>query len=226
MNRQEEKHLIALIKAGDKNARRKMIEALYPKLKFIAKDYANNNVPFDDLVQEGAEVVVKVINNIENYDLSKNRIITIANRAVRNKIKTFITNNGNNISHSKYNVLRKNVNKIVKAITHSYNEPIGDYGLGEDFLGEWDIPDRLSLHTTLLNVLNEYLTLEQEDYIKLHYGFGMVSIDDWQKEKKAMSLRKIADMAGIGVKRVRDQIDNAMLILKTDEIKHKLDEFN
>ena len=225
MNRQEEQHLIDLIKAGDNNARRKMIEALYPKCKYIAKDYVNENISFEDLIQEASEAMVKIVNNIESYNLSSNRLISIVNKAMRNKVKTFVTNHGNNISHSKYNVLQKSVGKFIKAITHSYDAQMGNYGTGLDFLGEWDMRSRMSLHNIFLDIFDEFLTFEQSDLIRLHYGFAHEHFDDWQKPQKALSLRVIADKYNIGVKRVRDEMDKAMIILRSDEVKHKLDGF-
>ena len=225
MNKQEEKHLIDLIKAGDNNARRKMIEALYPKCKYIAKDYVNENISFEDLTQEASEAMVKIVNNVESYNLSSNRLISIVNKAMRNKVKTFVTNHGNNISHSKYNVLQKSVGKFIKAITHSYDTQMGNYGTGLDFLGEWDMRSRMSLHNIFLDIFDEFLTFEQSDLIRLHYGFAHEHFDDWQKPQKALSLRVIANKYNIGVKRVRDEMDKAMIILRSDEVKYKLDGF-
>ena len=226
MNRQEEQHLITLIKAGDENARRKMIKALYPRCKYIAKDYVNSNINFEDLVQEASEAMIRIVNIIDKYDLSKNRLITVVNKAMRNKVKKYIIENSNNIKNTRYGLLNVAVGKMMKSITHSYDQPAkGAYTDMIELFGEWDIRSRMSLHNVFLDIFDEYLTFEQSDLIRLHYGFAHEHFDDWQKPQKALSLRVIADKYNIGVKRVRDEIDKAMIILRSDEVKYKLDAF-
>ena len=226
MNKQEEKHLIDLIKAGDKNARRKMIEALQPRCKYIAKDYVNMNVNFDDLVQEASEAMIRIINIIDNYDLTKNRLISVVNKAMRNKVKKYVIENSNNIKNTRYGLLSNKVGKMIKSITHSYDQQaVGGYNNMVELFGEWDTRSRMSLHNIFLDIFDEFLTFEQSDLIRLHYGFAHEHFDDWQKPQKALSLRVIADKYNIGVKRVRDEMDKAMIILRSDEVKYKLDGF-
>ena len=226
MNKQEEKHLINLIIKGDQNAKRKMIEALYPRCKYIAKDYINDNISFEDLVQEASEAMVRIVNIIDKYDLSKNRLITIVNKAMRNKVKKYVIENSNNIKNTRYGLLSVRVGKMIKSITHSYDQQaIGGYDNMVELFGEWDTKSRMSLHNIFLDIFDEFLTFEQSDLIRLHYGFAHEHFDDWQLPQKALSLRTIADKFGIGIKRVRDEMDKAMIILRSDEVKYKLDGF-
>ena len=225
MNKQEEKHLINLIQAGDNNAKRKLIEGLYPQCRYVATDYTRNGMLFDDLVQEASIGLINAVNKVKDFDSSKARFITYARKSMRNEIKKAMIEKTNTIKPSYRSIIVDKVDKIMLALTYSYDTPIGNYGTGLDFLGEWDMRSRMSLHNIFLDIFDEFLTFEQSDLIRLHYGFAHEHFDDWQKPQKALSLRVIADKYNIGVKRVRDEMDKAMIILRSDEVKYKLDGF-
>ena len=68
LTQKEERELIRRINQKDEQARIKMIEANLKLVVFVAKQYKNYNLPFEDIIQEGNIGLMKAI---EKYDIDK-----------------------------------------------------------------------------------------------------------------------------------------------------------
>ena len=124
--------------------------------------------------------------------------------------------------------LLKATNKLSEAIIQetSYDNPTEFKGGWLDLIWNPHEKDfnRMTLNETLLDILDDYLTLEEEDIIKLKFGFGHEYFDspDWQRPNKPLTVAKIAEVMELSVKQVRLRLDSALTKLKTEEIQYKL----
>lgn len=81
---EQERDLAMRARAGDENARRKLIEANMRLVLSIAKHYRNRSIPFEDLVQEGA---IGLMNAVSRFDPDKGyRFSTYATHWIRQTI--------------------------------------------------------------------------------------------------------------------------------------------
>ncbi len=84
--------LLEEAKAGDDDAKGKLISHNMPLIKSIARRYRNKQVEYDDLLQLGALGLVKAINN---FDCSYNvKFSTYAVPMIAGEIKRFIRDDG------------------------------------------------------------------------------------------------------------------------------------
>lgn len=91
----EEAELTRLVQAGDKDAKRKLIEANMRLVINIAKNYKNRSVPLEDLIQEGA---IGLMQAAERYDPNKGfRFSTYATHWIRQAIGRAIDNKARTI---------------------------------------------------------------------------------------------------------------------------------
>ena len=91
----EEHDLSTLAKAGDENAKRRLIEANMRLVLNIAKHYRNRSIPFEDLVQEGA---IGLMNAVDRYDPDRGyRFSTYATHWIRQTIGRAIGNKAKSI---------------------------------------------------------------------------------------------------------------------------------
>ncbi|MDR3172731.1 MAG: RNA polymerase sigma factor RpoD/SigA [Treponema sp.] len=78
------------IQKGDKEARRRLIEANLRLVVKIARGYASSSLPLMDIIQEGN---LGLIRAVEKYDYSRNiRFSTYANWWIRQAISRYISN--------------------------------------------------------------------------------------------------------------------------------------
>ena len=103
---------------------------------------------------------------------------------------------------------------------------VGDFKYGRlDGLNIFqDIWNRETLHDKLMEILDLYLTVDEEAIIQLRFGFGHEYFDtpDWQKPNKPLTMKKIAELTGHSPKQVKAKLDSAMEKLQQEEVKYQL----
>ena len=108
---QEEMELGERVAAGDKTARRQMIEANLRLVVSIAKKYVGHGLPFEDLLQEGNLGLIKAV---EKFDYRKgHRFSTFATWWIRQNIIRGIGNQSNIIRLPVH--VAESINKVRKA---------------------------------------------------------------------------------------------------------------
>ena len=108
---QEEMELGERVAAGDKTARRQMIEANLRLVVSIAKKYVGHGLPFEDLLQEGNLGLIKAV---EKFDYRKgHRFSTFATWWIRQAIIRGIDNQSNIIRLPVH--VAEAINKVRKA---------------------------------------------------------------------------------------------------------------
>lgn len=225
MTRKKERELIERLQKGDEIAREKLILEAMKFVKYIAKDYfkPGSSFEFDDLIQEGSIGLIKAVDAVAKGKKLKNRFISYANKVMRNEIRQAVTQKGNMIRHSSHWFLQKKLERLAMALTHSWDNLNGEFN---NF--QYISPiNRLSLHHDLIDTMKEFLTFEEEDIIKLKFGFGHVYFDtpDWQNPNKPLTREKIAKILSCSIKRVKVREEKAMDKLRTDEVKARLIEW-
>ncbi len=95
LSREEEVELAALIKAGDEEARQRMIRANLRLVVKIAQDYAQYGLPLLDLISEGNLGLIKAV---ERFDPSKGgKLSTYAAWWIKQSIKRALANQSKTI---------------------------------------------------------------------------------------------------------------------------------
>lgn len=220
MTANKERELISRLRKGDRIAREELISSVMKFAKYIAKDYARDGSfwEFDDLLQECYVGLIKAVNRVAKVGL-KDRFLAYANKAMRNEVRKSLRTKSYIIKSNRHFAKLRKINHLMGAITHMYDNT------GFNFMVEPDrTPGRLALHDKLIDILDEFLTLEEEDIIKLKYGFGHVYFDtpDWQKPNKPLTREKIAKIQGCSIKRILVHEDKAMKKLQMPEVQLKL----
>jgi len=143
LTREDEKALAERVARGDKEARKRMIEANLRLVVKIAKKYVNQGLSSLDLIEEGN---IGLIRAVEKFDLAKDcRFSTYATWWIKQSIERAIANQSRTIR------LPVHITSKIYKITKHINEHIEIYG-------REPTPDELSSKTGL-----------SEDFIKNLY---------------------------------------------------------
>jgi len=119
LSRDEEYILVKRMKDGDEDAKNKLIECNLKLVVSIAKDYINQGLPFDDLIQEGTFGLIAAIEKYESgYDA---KIATYARYWIKQSIVRAIENTAEIIRipvHTLENIksLNKANNKLLQEL--------------------------------------------------------------------------------------------------------------
>lgn len=231
MNRQQEQHLLALAKTGDMAARSTLIENLMHQVKYIAKDYVNKGLDWDDILQEGKIGLIKAVDYIlklEDFDV---RVITYAKKKIRDSIRSAFYQFGNTIRQPRSYIKKQRLlaasNSLFAAVIQetNYNNTLDDgptiWSDPADLQDNWN---RLTLHDKLIEIIDVYLTNQEKDIVQLKFGFGHDYFDtpDWQKPNKALTLKQISEVTDMSAKNVKMHLHNAMEKLQQEEVKYQL----
>lgn len=230
MNRTAERELLAKAKRGDEAARSELIEGLMSQVKYIAKDYVNKGLEWDDLVQEGRIGLIKAIDYILKKDDFEVRVWTYAKRKVRDRIRDSFYQHANTIRQPKSYIKKQRIaaaaNSLSAAVISETNYDNLANGLDNMFIKQ-DAWNRITLHDKLMEIIDVYLTIDEAEAIQLHFGFGHEYFDtpDWQKPNKPLTLKKIAEIKNWPAKYVKKQIKSGMEKLQQEEVKYQLIEW-
>lgn len=174
---QQELEYIEKNKAGDKNAKEKLIEHNLRLVVYIAKRFENTNVDIEDLISIGTIGLIKAINSFN--DEKQIKLATYASRCIENEILMYLR-------------------KIVKTKTEmSLDEPLnvdweGNVLLLSDVLGtESDIISKgIESDVEKDILLKSFDTLSPRESQIIKMRFGILGT-----EKKTQ--KEIADIMGI-----------------------------
>lgn len=235
MNKIREVELLGLSKDGCEASRHLLIEGLMSQVKYIAKDYVNKGLEWDDLVQEGRIGLIKAIDYIIKKDEFEIRVWTYAKRKVRDRIRDAFYSYANTIRQPKSFIKKQRLlaasNSLAAAIIQetNYDNPSSQfkYGRLDGLYIEQDNWNRLTLHDKLMEIIDFYLTFEEADVVLLKYGFGHEYFDtpDWQKPNKALTMKKIGEITGDTNQRIKVLHDSALLKLQQEEVQFQLIEW-
>jgi RNA polymerase sigma factor (sigma-70 family) len=109
---EEQSELFYKMKNGDSEAREQIIKSCLPLVYSIANKfhYNNRHVDLDDLIQQGNIGLIKAV---DNWDISKGTITTVATYYVRNALIDTIKTNQYNIKY-KYSITKQAAKDIIK----------------------------------------------------------------------------------------------------------------
>ena len=98
LNRQEQVELHSRMKNGDADAKDTIVSSCLPLVISIAKKFRYNNkhVDIEDMIQEGNMALIKAV---ENWDVQKGSITTVATWYIRNRLVDVINDAKYNIQY-------------------------------------------------------------------------------------------------------------------------------
>ena len=118
----EELRLARAVRAGEFNARQRMIEANLRLVVSIAKHYQHRGIPFDDLIEEGN---LGLIHSLEKYDPERGfRFSTYATWWIRQNIERAILNQSRTIRLPVHVV--KELNLVLRALRKFESDGVDD----------------------------------------------------------------------------------------------------
>ena len=168
MSEEEEKELAERISRGDRDARRKMIEANLRLVVKIARKYATPGVSVLDLIEEGN---IGLIRAVEKFDLSRKcRFSTYATWWIKQSIERAILNYSRIVRLPVHVSAR--MRKISKVI-HDYLEKEGREPTEEELRFSTDIPVTFIRNLMFIvtrtdsidSLLNEEENMTMEDFL-------------------------------------------------------------
>lgn len=109
---EEQSELFYKMKNGDSDARDQIIKSCLPLVYKIANKfhYNNKHVDLDDLIQQGNIGLIKAV---DNWDISKGTITTVATYYIRNALVDTIKSSQYNIKY-KYSITKQAAKDIIK----------------------------------------------------------------------------------------------------------------
>jgi RNA polymerase primary sigma factor len=151
----EELELAALIQEGDKEARRRLIEANLRLVVKIARSYAVHDVPLMDIIQEGS---LGLIHAVEKFSGHKNvRFSTYAGWWIRQAIGRYLVNKRRaiRIPHRKEEMLRK-----IQRVHHTLAQTLMRQPRSDEIAKEIGASTEDVEH--ILNMTNAHIPLEPD----------------------------------------------------------------
>ncbi|HAP44129.1 MAG: RNA polymerase subunit sigma-70 [Spirochaetes bacterium GWD1_61_31] len=152
LSAEEERDLSRRIQAGDEVARTRLIEANLRLVMKIARSYANFDIPFSDIVQEGNLGLIKAV---ERFDYARNvRFSTYASWWIRQAITRALVNSRRTIRlpHRKEELIRHIHKTFAELSQFLGREPSLDEIAGELDLPEADVREVMEMSGTIVPI--------------------------------------------------------------------------
>ncbi len=154
--RPTEAELVERSRAGDRDARRELIERLVPFVRYIARRYASRGEPLDDLVQAGCVGLVKAV---DRFDPARGvKLTSFAEPNISGEIKRHFRDRGWSVHVSRdLQELGARVAKATERMTHD----LGRSPTVTELAGALELPEdriveaMLSTHGYTASSLNE-----------------------------------------------------------------------
>lgn len=160
LTKEEMENIFKKIQNGDMEARKFVIENNMRLLMLVAKQYYNETIELDDLINVGAVGLIKAV---DSYDIEKNILFsTYASKCIQNEILMYLR------KENKYiNVLSletKYVNKNEKEFTLHDLLSTSEDAVSEDY-------DKYEEYKALYQIIDSLKGREKE-IVTLYFGFG------------------------------------------------------
>ena len=189
---EEEQDLLKLVKQGDEQARKILIESNLRLVTNIARKYRRPNVELLDLIQEGN---IGLIEAVDKFDADMGyRFSTFAVWRIRISILKFLGEDDKIVSLD--TPIKEDGNHLCLSDTIEDKETI----LGSPSCSRIEMEEPKDLHNQLTT-----LPPREREVITLLYGIGI---------KRSWSLREIANKLGLSHERVRCIKDRAIKRLR------------
>ena len=153
---EEEIELSKRILAGDKEARKKLIERNLKLVISIAKKYYTNGLSFLDLIQEGNIGLIKAV---DTFDFTKgNRFSTYATPIIRHEIQRALASTGRNVRIPEY--MHFKISDYYNAIKELEND-LGRYPTNCEIADKMQVS--IKTITNIQNVLGDTVSIDVKD---------------------------------------------------------------
>lgn len=117
---EETNNLISLAKAGDNDAKEKLVKENSPLIKSVIKKYINKGIEFDDLYQLGSMGFLKAIMNFD--DSFGVKFSTYAVPMIAGEVKRYIRDNGIIKVSRSVKQLNMQINKFIEKYLTNHQE--------------------------------------------------------------------------------------------------------
>lgn len=197
INAEEEQELLILIKQGDEQARKTLIECNLRLVTNIARQYRRPNVELLDLIQEGNLALIEAV---DKFDIEmEHRFSTFAVWSIRKAIQEFLGEN--NAIESIDSLIQDDDEELL-----CFSNTIADEEtiLGSPTYQRIDVQIERTDRQTIVNERFASLSQREKEVLMMLYGMDM----------EPMSLQDIADQLGVSHERVRCIRDTALKRLK------------
>lgn len=177
LSKEEELDLVIKSKAGDMEARNKLIEHNLRLVVFLAKKYEATGYDLEDLVSIGT---IGLIKGIETYKVDKNiKLATYASRCIANEILMYVRKN------------KKRKTEISLEDSLTYDAEGNELHL-EDILGTDDnmVYNEFSKKIDKDLLKKELVKLNDREKLIMTLRYGLNNTDDYTQ-------KEVADMLGI-----------------------------
>ncbi len=179
LSKEEEEKCIALMEAGDKDARNKLIEHNLRLVAHIVKKYDSKIEDQDDLISIGT---IGLIKGIDSYSSKKQvKITTYCAKCIENEVLMFFrTNNKNakNVSLNESIGFDKEGNEITILDVLKAPKP--------DFLDEMDKKENISMLMQYLDIL----TPREKEIVVRRYGLYNTTSQTQKKIAKELKISR------------------------------------
>lgn len=197
INAEEEQELLILIKQGDEQARKTLIECNLRLVTNIARQYRRPNVELLDLIQEGNLALIEAV---DKFDIEmEHRFSTFAVWSIRKAIQEFLGEN--NAIESIDSLIQDDDEELL-----CFSDTIADEEtiLGSPTYQRIDVQIERTDRQTIVNERFASLSQREKEVLMMLYGMDM----------KPMTLQDIANQLGVSHERVRCIRDTALKRLK------------
>ncbi len=195
ISKQEQKELHQKVSNGDIEARNKVVNSCLPLVYQLAEKFAVNNKHIDlvDLIQHGNTALIKAV---DNWDIKKSTITTIATCYVRNALIDMIKDSRYTITN-KYEITRQAANDIskIKAVDSTNVE---------------DIKKKTGLSERRIKLLQRVLVGRRINYSLI--GSNLYLTESYNSPSDSNISGCIADVISMVDENIKDELDKNIFL--------------